>query len=517
MLIDQTNLNGTTLVSFKQFINNFLNYPLIIPNNYQRDYKWAIPMTKSSKPALQVFLEDFYTGLSSDKYFVLGNIVCVASDSNNKVFHLADGQQRVTTMFILLLEILKRDPEYLTKRSNSYLFNDDNKLWLRQSNSDWNDLFQDTLLSNTEDALLNISAAQKIVNSFIDSCKDFDLTSWRDYLLNKVRFNLQWIPLECEEDYFKDVNNKGVILNTVDSLKSDILSLYPKDKGESLWCEFTLEVNKFRSNPLASRFTRLEESLLVHALFISDASELSCSSITKLSEYPKNILEVAIEYLQYINGNDPYVYIIEWLKNVNMLCCYYKLIKNGFFWREAFGQCIKLFYSNIFTAGSVRTTISRELEAPCNIQINSADPRFVYGNNKPNIKLVLFIIEAYLREGDWINNLLFLVQNSKDATLEHIQSQQFGGSNSLGNLTLLSKSDNSKLNKSQEKYSIYKNSNFLITRCLCKEYIPNDDNIRKDRAFYLPSMSSEELDRFNEENARERFENINKFLNEILS
>lgn len=55
MLIDQTNLNGTTLVSFKQFINNFLNYPLIIPNNYQRDYKWAIPMTKSSKPALQVF------------------------------------------------------------------------------------------------------------------------------------------------------------------------------------------------------------------------------------------------------------------------------------------------------------------------------------------------------------------------------------------------------------------------------------------------------------------------------
>jgi hypothetical protein len=138
-------------------------------------------------------------------------------------------------------------------------------------------------------------------------------------------------------------------------------------------------------------------------------------------------------------------------------------------------------------------------------------------DNKPNIKLVLFIIEAYLLEGDWINNLLFLVQNSKDATLEHIQSQQFGGSNSLGNLTLLSKSDNSKMNKSQEKYSIYKNNNFLITRCLYKEYIPNDDNIRKNRAFYLPSMSSEELDRFNEENARGRFENINKFLNEILS
>lgn len=33
MLIEQTTLNGTTLVSFKQFINNFLNYP---PSNSQQ-------------------------------------------------------------------------------------------------------------------------------------------------------------------------------------------------------------------------------------------------------------------------------------------------------------------------------------------------------------------------------------------------------------------------------------------------------------------------------------------------
>ena len=46
MLIDQTTLNGTSLVDFNQFIGYFSTYPLIIPNNYQRDYKWAIPQSK---------------------------------------------------------------------------------------------------------------------------------------------------------------------------------------------------------------------------------------------------------------------------------------------------------------------------------------------------------------------------------------------------------------------------------------------------------------------------------------
>lgn len=519
MLIEQTTLNGTTLVSFKQFINNFLNYPLVIPNNYQRDYKWAIPQTKTNKTALQVFLEDFYAGFTSGKYFVLGNIVCVASDASNKVFHLADGQQRITTMFIFLLEILKKDPEYLNRKSNSYLLNDDGKLWLRQSNEEWNSLFEDTLLSNTDEPFLNIANAQKIINDFINSCSDFKLEDWRDYLINNVKFNLQWIPLECEEEYFKDVNDKGVVLNTIDSLKMDILKNYPKDHGESLWCEFTLEINKFRNNPLSAKFVNIEQAVILHSLyFMGCAPDVTISQLKYLQQHPCNPLETAIGYLTQLNNTeDPYLEVLKWLKNTSFICCYVKLQMEGFSQEAAFKQCLKHGYSDIITSGQERAAFCRNITKPCNLKLIAEDKRFIYGTNKPNLKLVLFMIEAYLREGNWINNLLFLVQNYKDATLEHIQSQQFGGSDFLGNITLLTKSDNSKLNKLQEKYTIYKNSNFLITRSFCREYVPNKDTVRKNRAFYLPSVTSEELDRFNVENSKDRFEKINNFLNEILS
>jgi uncharacterized protein with ParB-like and HNH nuclease domain len=173
------------------------------------------------------------------------------------VFHLADGQQRVTTMFIFLLEILKKDPEYLNRKSNSYLLNDDGKLWLRQSNEEWNSLFEDTLLSNTDEPFLNIANAQEIINNFINSCQDFKLEDWRDYLINNVKFNLQWILLECEEEYFKDVNDKGVVLNPIDSLKMDILKNYPKIVGNPygvnlLWKLINLEITLYQLNLLIS-------------------------------------------------------------------------------------------------------------------------------------------------------------------------------------------------------------------------------------------------------------------------
>ena len=174
MLIDQTTLNGTSLVDFNQFIGYFSTYPLIIPNNYQRDYKWAIPQSKGQITALEVFLADFKKGMDTNKIFVLGNIVCVAYNYNKTIYHLADGQQRITTLFIILLEILKRDPEYKEKKITRNLFMDDSKLFLQQSSQIWDVLFKESLLSETDDPLLNISLAQTIINKFIDSCPDLN-------------------------------------------------------------------------------------------------------------------------------------------------------------------------------------------------------------------------------------------------------------------------------------------------------------------------------------------------------
>lgn len=524
MLIDHITLNGTSLVNFRQFLTNFTTYPLIIPNNYQRDYKWAIPLNKGQCTALEIFLEDFKKGLDLGKNFVLGNIVCIACDANKTVHHLADGQQRITTIFLVLLEILKRYPNYMCTKLFKTLFMDDDKLFLQQSNEDWDEIFRETLLSEADDPLLNISLAQEIINTFIDSCEDFNLDLWRDYLLNNVKFNLQWIPLECETDYFIDVNTKGVTLNNVDTLKLTILNKdhISQDKGEHLWGKFILEINKFRLNPLSAKLGNLEEGILIHTLyFLQIIPELRRSYLKKLvasKEFNTEIvLNKAIEYLQYLNSSkDIWLNILIYLKNANMIAMYYKCLTLGMSNKNSFKRVCKHVLSYIISSQADVQTLSRNITEPGEFKISIDDPRYKYGPGKTNLKFVLFCIEAFLREGSLENNLLFLIQSAKEATLEHIQSQQFGGSDGLGNLTLLSKADNSKLNNLQEKLQIYKNSNYLITRCFSVDYTPNSDVLRRLRSMYLPSVTSQELDIFGEEATIRRFNNINSLMNEIL-
>lgn len=522
MLIDQTTLNGTSLVDFNQFIGYFSTYPLIIPNNYQRDYKWAIPQSKGQITALEVFLADFKKGMDTNKIFVLGNIVCVAYNYNKTIYHLADGQQRITTLFIILLEILKRDPEYKEKKITRNLFMDDSKLFLQQSSQIWDVLFKESLLSETDDPLLNISLAQKIINKFIDSCPDFNIETWRNYLLTSIKFNLQWVPLECEEEYFVDVNTKGVVLGTVDNLKLELLKLIPRDLGESLWEQFTLGINTFRENVLSSKLIKLEESILTHSLYLSgivkELRHVSIQTILSCKNLDvEHLLTTGILYLKFLNSsNSAYFKALRYLKNINMIVMYYKLLLLGFSEENAFKRVIKHLYSvRITCTGDVAKT-STEITNEIPLKISLEDSRFQYGSGKINLKFLLFCIEAYLREGSWIDNILFLLQNSKDVTLEHIQSKQFGGSDCLGNITLLSRMDNSKLNNLQEKLIVYRNSNFLITRSFDINFRPNSDLVRRVCSQYLPGLTSQELDVFNEEATIRRFNSINDLMNIIL-
>lgn len=74
----------------------------------------------------------------------------------------------------------------------------------------------------------------------------------------------------------------------------------------------------------------------------------------------------------------------------------------------------------------------------------------------------------------------------------------------MGNLTLLTKNENSKLNNEQEKYDIYKKSQYDITRTLTNTYHAKDDKTRMFRSYYLPEMTSGDIDRFNEDDCIRR-------------
>ena len=73
-------------------------YPLVIPR-WQRDYSWEPDVQ------VKVFLEDlteFFEEARNvrHRYYLLGQVIVVGNDADE--FEVVDGQQRMTTLFLLL-------------------------------------------------------------------------------------------------------------------------------------------------------------------------------------------------------------------------------------------------------------------------------------------------------------------------------------------------------------------------------------------------------------------------------
>jgi len=94
--------------------------PLIVPR-WQRDYAWD-PDEHVKK--LLDDLNDFW-GLSqtdSGRYYLLGQVIVVINDDEE--YEIVDGQQRLTTVFLLLVALLNamRARVDVTARSNATVF-----------------------------------------------------------------------------------------------------------------------------------------------------------------------------------------------------------------------------------------------------------------------------------------------------------------------------------------------------------------------------------------------------------
>ena len=75
----------------KEGDNIFSNYRFIVPN-YQRNYSWGYP-------EIERMIDDILS--SNGKYF-LGNLIVRKKDSHNDIYYIIDGQQRLTTLLIIL-------------------------------------------------------------------------------------------------------------------------------------------------------------------------------------------------------------------------------------------------------------------------------------------------------------------------------------------------------------------------------------------------------------------------------
>ncbi|MCG8208312.1 DUF262 domain-containing protein [Tenacibaculum finnmarkense] len=222
-----------TKQTVSQYIGKNTNKYFNIPA-YQRGYKWG-ELNENSTCAASILVDDILSALENKKenYFIQG----VTVYENGSDVYLIDGQQRTTTLFVLLNLLFdeQEKKEYL-------FFKDDFKLkyHIRKATEEYLEasfLNGTTHNAKSQDQSFLHQASQEMQK--ILHRKNFPIEDFRDYLLNNVVLFYIEIPQEQATKAFTMLNGSKAFMTTDELVKSSFL------------CEASkVEIKEFSSNSL---------------------------------------------------------------------------------------------------------------------------------------------------------------------------------------------------------------------------------------------------------------------------
>ena len=233
-------IRDTSSETYRQLMGNGLGYE--IPK-FQRDYSWETEHWDD-------LWQDIYPLNSDETEHYMGYLVLQSSD--NKNFQVIDGQQRLTTLSIIILSVLKClielsdkgiDAEQNIKRKealmNSYIGYLDpvtlisrNKLKLNRNNDAY---YKDYLVPLQNLQVRNINASEKQMKNcflwFYEKIKKEYVTGealagFIDTIVDKLFFTVIKVSDELNAfNVFETLNARGVKLSSSDLLKNYLFSV----------------------------------------------------------------------------------------------------------------------------------------------------------------------------------------------------------------------------------------------------------------------------------------------------
>jgi hypothetical protein len=267
-------------------INRIMEYFYQVPD-YQRGYVWDHERVKD-------FLESIFDHFSTrtpNNYFI-GAAVFESSSDQNK-YYVVDGQQRLTTIFVIISAAFNLLKHYNAKTAiidsiaNSYLskYNlkeDSIELKIQHSDLKCKEALQSILSNNdqtpdnTSKSAENIFDAYRTAKTFLNEKLNLDknnenksINSLLEFIEYFDRINLlPFISQSREESLtvFETLNSKGVGLSNLDILKSILFDSIKEDDEKwdeltALWTEFMdvfeplkLQANKFLRYVVVTQF-----------------------------------------------------------------------------------------------------------------------------------------------------------------------------------------------------------------------------------------------------------------------
>ena len=167
---------------------------------YQRNYAWE-------REEISALIKDVYDSLEKSVYYI-GTLVTYKRDDNENIFEVIDGQQRLTTIYIILKALgIETIPNRLTysarKVSAATIENMPNF-------GDEKDDYIFNGFSYAKDALKEIVGDKKA-----------DMNAFKDYFLNKVHIIHYRVPKDVDlNHYFEVMNSRGEQLEKHEIVKA---------------------------------------------------------------------------------------------------------------------------------------------------------------------------------------------------------------------------------------------------------------------------------------------------------
>lgn len=210
---------------------DFFNIP-----EYQRGYKWTVDNIIQLLEDLKGFKQN-----SSDEFYCLQNITITKTNINgHSCFNVIDGQQRLTTLFILISYIQRNmSNKVLSAESNilRYSIREETDKFLRESiltGDYWNDV---EYKPATKDQYYIAEVAKAVAEWFnINNLEERTILDHLKLIVNKVESGE-------EETVFASLNGGKVDLDGADLVRAILITRAAKQKYPSLISEKTLHQN----------------------------------------------------------------------------------------------------------------------------------------------------------------------------------------------------------------------------------------------------------------------------------
>lgn len=249
--------NETTVLNFI----GGLDKVFVIPP-FQRNYEW-------SEKECRALFEDIIISCTNGKNHYLGNVVYYEGENNGASFNeyiLVDGQQRVTTVLLILCALRDRfkelgDEETFKNINRRYLSNDTSydkfRIRLKQTRYDqkaFKAIVDGTPFKDDSKVVQNYNLFKELIKQSLISPKDIYNAIPK---LQVVDVNLQITnDLTAVQTIFEKINSTGKPLEPADLIRNFLLVSKSSQEQEKLYENYWLNIEREIQTDNISRFSR---------------------------------------------------------------------------------------------------------------------------------------------------------------------------------------------------------------------------------------------------------------------